>query len=99
MKSFLGVDIVDVKDFEKRINRTKSLANRLFTEHEIDYCKKRGVEHLASRFAAKEAFAKAANLNHLNWKDVEVRNSQTGKPYFNLSKEIKNKLRIKSIDL
>ena len=99
MKSSIGIDIVDVKNFEKRIKRTKNLANRLFTEHEINYCKKRGIEHLASRFAAKEAFAKAANLDNIDWKDVEVRNSESGRPYFNLSKKIKNKLRLKSIDL
>src|SRR3989338_3064612 len=99
MKPCIGIDIVDVKDFQKRIKRTKNLASRLFTEHEIDYCKKRGIEHLASRFAAKEAFSKAANLKKLNWKDVEVRNEESGRPYISVSQGIKNQLRIKSIDL
>lgn len=99
MKTSIGIDIVDVDDFSKRLARTKNLKGRIFTEYETSYCKKKGVEHLASRFAAKEAFAKASNLKQLQWKDVEVRNTKEGKPYFKLSNGIKNKFKIKSTDL
>ena len=73
--------------------------NRIFTEYEIEYCRTRGIEHLASRFAAKEAFAKASNLKVMSWKDVEVKNSESGRPYFNISKKVMKKLKAKSIDL
>lgn len=99
MECLIGIDIVGVKDFGKRIKRTKNLANRIFTKYEIDFCKKRGIEHLASRFAAKEAFAKACNLQNISWYDIEVRNLPSGKPFLNIKSKIKNKLRIKSTDV
>lgn len=99
MKSSIGIDIVDVKDFEKRIKRAKNLAQRLFTKHELEYCKNRGIEHLASRFAAKEAFAKASKLKELSWKDIEVRNEKSGRPYLDIKKEIMKKIKIKFADL
>lgn len=99
MEYSVGVDIVDVDDFGKRIFRTRSLAERLFTAYEREYCKKRGVEHLASRFAAKEALVKALNFKTIDWHDVEVRNSETGKPYFEFKKYLRKKLGIKSVDL
>ena len=96
MKHSIGIDIVDVDDFRKKLLRTKSIKNRLFTDHEIEYCKNKGVESLAVRFAAKEAFKKAADLQNLNWHDVEVRNLPSGKPILSINKKIKNKLKIKS---
>ena len=99
MKHSIGIDIVDVEDFEKKIKRTKNLITRLFTDYEIEYCKKRGVEHLASRFAAKEAFVKATNMQNLSWQDVEVRNDKSGKPHLRISPKILKQLKIKSIDV
>lgn len=99
MQYSIGVDIVDVDDFKKRISRTRGLSERLFTANEMEYCKKRGVDHLASRFAAKEALVKALNFKAIEWHDVEVRNSETGKPYFEIKKELKKKLGIKFVDL
>ena len=95
----IGIDIVDVKDFAKKIRRTKALQKRLFTEHEIEHCRKKGMEHLASRFAAKEAFAKACSIKNISWHDVEIRSLQSGKPIFKISKKILKKAKIKSIDL
>lgn len=99
MQHSIGIDIVDVSDFDKRVKRTKNFIRRIFTEHEISYCKKRGIEHLASRFAAKEAFAKAVNLQRLSWRYVEVRNLPSGKPFLNIKEKLKNELKIKSIDI
>lgn len=99
MKQSVGIDIVDVQDFNRKIKRTKNLAKKLFTNYEISHCDKLGIEHLASRFAAKEAFAKAVNPQKLSWKDVEVRNDKSGKPFLNIKKHIKNRLKIRSIDI
>ena len=99
MESSIGIDIINVKDFEKRIKRKKYLLNHIFTDYEISYCKKRGVEHLASRFTAKEAFKKAANIQKLSWKDIEIRNLPSGKPVLNISNKIKTELKIKSADV
>ncbi len=99
MKTSVGIDIVDVKDFEGRLKISKKLAERLFTYHEIEYCKKKGIEHLASRFAAKEAFMKASGLKNISWQDVEIKNSKTGKPYLNIKKELMKKADINAIDV
>ena len=95
----IGVDIVDVEVFKKSIKRTKLLEHRLFTRYEIDYCKRRGVEHLASRFAAKEAFFKASKIRKLSWKDIEIRNLKSGKPIIRLSEKIKTKLSFRFIKI
>lgn len=95
----IGIDIIEVTDFKKRISRTKSLKNRLFADYEIRDCAKKGIEHLAGRFAVKEAFAKASGLRKLSWHDVGVRNLPSRKPVLVISKKIKDKLKIKSVDV
>ena len=60
-----GIDIIDVKRIQKAAERQgKSFLNRIFTPLETKYCESRPFkfEHYAVRFAAKEAFIKAANL-------------------------------------
>jgi len=95
----IGIDVVDVNNFRKSIERTKPLKHKLFTEYEINYCKNKGIEHLASRFAAKEAFFKACNIEKLDWKGIEIRNLKSGKPIIRLSRKIKTKLNLKSIKI
>jgi len=63
---------------------------RIFTEVELAYCegKKRRVEHLAGRFAVKEAVLKLLGTgwqNGISWTDVEVRNAPSGQPHVSLS--------------
>ncbi len=41
-------------------------------------------QHLAGRFAAKEAVFKALGDAGLNWKDVEILNDKEGKPFCRL---------------
>ena len=38
-------------------------------------------QHLAGRFAAKEAVFKALGDAQLNWRDVQILNDKQGKPY------------------
>jgi holo-[acyl-carrier protein] synthase len=54
----------------------------VFTEEELDNAKTRGslYQHLAGRFAAKEAVFKALGDMGLNWKDVQILNDRDGKP-------------------
>ena len=51
----IGVDVVDLARFERSIERTPKLRERLFTEAERPL----PVHSLAARFAAKEALIKA----------------------------------------
>jgi holo-[acyl-carrier protein] synthase len=57
----------------------------LFTAGELAYChgKRRRYEHLAARFAAKEAVLKAFGTGisqRMRWTDVEVVNERNGRP-------------------
>lgn len=92
-----GIDIVNIDDFKRRISRTKSLKERLFTADEISEGKSKSILHLAGKFAAKEAFRKAVGLINLSWHDISVLNLPSGKPKIKLGSDIK--LKIKSLDV
>ena len=81
----LGVDIVEIKRLEKTVKRWGDIfLNRIFTKKELAYSKDKAkpMEHLAARFAAKEAVFKAFGTNpKLNFKDIEISNDRYGKPY------------------
>ena len=65
----------------------------LFTERELEYCrgKRRCYEHMAARFAAKEAVLKAFGTGisqRMRWTDVEVVNERSGRPQIRLEGEV-----------
>jgi len=79
-----GVDITEVNRIKKASERWgESFLNRVFTQAELTNAKTRGslYQHLAGRFAAKEAVFKALGDANLNWKDFEILNDKEGKPY------------------
>ena len=59
---------------EQTLDRRPSLALRLFTDGERAYAagRARPGQHLAARFCAKEAVAKALRLEAWNPRDIEV---------------------------
>ncbi|MFA6217159.1 MAG: holo-ACP synthase [Candidatus Omnitrophota bacterium] len=78
-----GVDITEVTRLRKAVERWgKSFLTRIFTHAELENAKTRVslYQHLAGRFAAKEAVFKAAGDVRLNWKDIEIMNDKEGKP-------------------
>jgi holo-[acyl-carrier protein] synthase len=80
----VGVDIVDVPRIERLIERDGA-AERLLTAAELVYCRARPAvaEHVAARFAAKEAVLKALGTGFadgLRWTDIEVANDRNGRP-------------------
>jgi len=78
-----GVDITEVNRIRKAIEKWgDAFLNRVFTGGELMNAKTRGslYQHLAGRFAAKEAVFKALGDAELNWKDLEILNDKTGKP-------------------
>ncbi|MBU1726352.1 MAG: holo-ACP synthase [Candidatus Omnitrophica bacterium] len=78
-----GVDITEVRRLEKAVERWgDAFLNRVFTVQELENAKKRGsfYQHLAGRFAAKEAIFKAIGDPELNWKEVQIVNDASGKP-------------------
>ena len=70
----VGIDLLDVERFERAMRRRPRLAERLFTDAERDYAAAhaRPAMHLAARFCAKEAVAKALGLTAWSFRDVEV---------------------------
>jgi holo-[acyl-carrier protein] synthase len=77
----IGVDIIEVDRIQKLAEKSPRFLNRVFTGEEIQYCtgKKNKYQHLAARFAAKEAFFKALGKK-INWTDVGIVNLPSGKP-------------------
>jgi holo-[acyl-carrier protein] synthase len=70
----VGLDLLEIDRLERALARRPRLAERLFTEHERAYAaaRARPGQHLAARFCAKEAVAKALGLEAWSFRDVEV---------------------------
>jgi holo-[acyl-carrier protein] synthase len=70
----VGIDLLEVERLERALERWPTLARRLFTEGERAYAASRARpgQHLAARFCAKEAVAKALGLEAWSFRDVEV---------------------------
>jgi holo-[acyl-carrier protein] synthase len=87
----IGHDIVDIARIAESISRFGDrFFLKLFTQHEVNYCKKKQAVamHFAGRFAAKEAIAKAIGTGfgeYLAWQDVEILNDELGKPIVHFS--------------
>jgi holo-[acyl-carrier protein] synthase len=69
----IGVDAVPVARMRLALKRTRGLADRVFTAHELETSASRASREasLAARFAAKEATRKALG-QAIPWHDVEV---------------------------
>ncbi len=80
-----GIDIVEISKLEKAVKRWGDVfLKRVFTDSELAYSQKKRfpLQHLAARFAAKEAIFKAFGTNpKLNFKDIEISNDKYGRPY------------------
>ena len=70
----VGIDLLEIDRLERALERRPRLAQRLFTDGERAYAatRARPAMHLAARFCAKEAVAKALQLREWSWRDVEV---------------------------
>jgi len=77
----IGIDITDVGRIKKIVEKRPRFLKKIYTPLEIKYCqgKKNKYQHLAARFASKEAFFKALG-KRIIWTDVELINLASGKP-------------------
>ena len=94
----IGVDIIQISQFEKQISdRASVFVTGSFTDAEIQYAQKnvsnKPAQHLAVRYAAKEAFVKAWSSLHFGsapilknptLKEIEVLNDVYGRPSIKL---------------
>jgi holo-[acyl-carrier protein] synthase len=78
--SAVGLDLLEIDRLERALERRPRLAQRLFTAGELAYAadRVRPAQHLAARFCAKEAVAKALRLTAWSWQDIEVVSSDDG---------------------
>ncbi len=87
----IGLDLVEVKRVRASVGRSGTrFTKRVFTPEEIAYCagRARKFEHLAARFAAKEAALKALGTGITGWasmQEVEVVHDAAGRPELRLS--------------
>jgi holo-[acyl-carrier protein] synthase len=70
----IGIALLEIARLESALERRPGLATRLFTDGERAYAASRARpgQHLAARFCAKEAVAKALALEAWDFRDVEV---------------------------
>ena len=86
-----GIDMVDCDRLGRSVARHgRRFLERIFTPAELEYCegRKRCMEHLAGRFAVKEAVMKVLGTGWrggIAWTDIEVRNDPLGKPEVHLT--------------
>ena len=94
-----GVDIVKNSRIKKAIENDNFI-KRIYSNSEIKESKKifNKTNFFAKRFAAKEAFVKAIGegfRNNVNFNDIDISNDNKGKPYINISNNIKQFLKKK----
>ena len=86
-----GIDIIEVSRLKRVFDRFGyRFLERIYTGEEIEYCFSHGDPwpHLAGRFAAKEAAAKALGGKPEFWfKKIQVLNKDSGEPYLKFSGE------------
>lgn len=88
-----GIDLVEIGRIARMASaHGQHFLDRCFTAAEQAYClpAKRSHEHLAGRFAAKEAILKVLGTGwrgQIAWTDMEILNDHAGKPHVTLGGE------------
>ena len=84
--SAIGIDIVEIARLKRASRRWgKAFLSKVYTSRELAYAKSRRFpeQHLAARFAAKEAIFKAlgeVEKDFVGWRNIEILNDAYGKP-------------------
>jgi holo-[acyl-carrier protein] synthase len=95
----IGTDVCDVRRIAASLaRRGDRFAERVLGPNELIVFRarrakveSRGVSYLATRFSAKEAFAKAIGMgmrSPMRWRDCEIVNAPSGKPLIRLHGEL-----------
>ena len=86
VKNAIGVDIVEIRRLASVSKKWgNAFLKKVYTDHELAYARSRRFpeQHLAARFAAKEAIFKAlgeVEKDFVGWKNIEILNDAMGKP-------------------
>ncbi len=82
----IGIDIVEIRRLERASKRWgRAFLKKVYTDRELAYSRSKRFpeQHLAARFAAKEAIFKAlgeVEKDFVGWKNIEILNDSNGKP-------------------
>src|SRR5947199_344076 len=89
-----GIDIIETERIRRSVEEHgQRFLDRVYTPAEQEYCaknQKRQFEHLAGRFAAKEAVLKVLGTGWrggIAWTDIEILNEISGAPKVTLTGE------------
>lgn len=91
----VGVDLVAIGRIRRMLARWQErFLRRVFTPHELGYAlgRRDPAEHLAARFAAKEATLKALGTGlsmGVRWREMEVRRARGARPTLALSGRVR----------
>ena len=96
----IGTDVCDIRRIEATMQRRGDrFPERVLgpAELQVFHARRartpaRGLRYVATRFSAKEAFSKAIGLgirSPMTWRGCEILNEASGKPYIQLSGELK----------
>lgn len=104
MISGIGIDIIEVEKIKNAVKKWgDGFLKKVFTRQEIKYCRSRRFPHIhfASRFAAKEAIAKALGTGFWRkgqrWTDCEIIRADDGGTEVRLVNDLKKKLRNRKV--
>ena len=102
----VGVDIAETKRFENLYSRYGGrIVRRILTESEqVEFGRRNNpASYLATRFAAKEAAAKALGTGFgcgVGYKSIEIKNNNQGKPmlkFINSALELARKKKVENV--
>ncbi len=91
----VGIDIIEIERIIKSVDRYGDrFLDKIYTITELEYClsKFNKYQHLAARFAAKEAVYKAVTSGWeqgISWQDIEIFNDPYGNPEVKPSGKLK----------
>jgi len=86
----VGIDIIEIDRIKESVDKFgEKFLSKIYTKSELEYClsKASKYQHLAARFAAKEAVYKALTTGwheKATWQDIEISNEPNGMPVVSL---------------
>ncbi len=92
----IGIDIIEIDRVKNSVEKYGDhFLKKVYTVTELDYClsKQNKYQHLAARFAAKEAVFKALTTGwskDVGWQDIEIYNEPNGLPLVNLKGDLES---------
>ena len=94
----IGIDIIEIERIKESVDKYgENFLKKIYTKTELDYslAHKNKYQHLAARFAAKEAIYKALSNDTdqvYSWHDIEIFNEPNGLPKAKLFGQLKDYL-------